>query len=119
MAPMKRAEEVNDKLKTTEENYQKVKSLSVGDDAKEMLTASTALYEMALPMLKNEYSQLAALYDENAPADKITAMEKSLNDKYAAKFQALYDALHKAGMDYAAKHGMNVREVNPAPPPLK
>lgn len=116
MAPMKRVEEVNDKIKTTEENYQKVKSLSAGVDAKEMLSASNALYEMALPMLKSEYTQLGALYDENAPADKIAAMEKNINDKYAAKFLALYDAMHIAGMDYAAKHGMNVREVNPAPP---
>lgn len=116
MAPMKRTEEVNDKIKLTEENYQKVKSLSTSDDAKEMVTASNALYEMALPMLRNEYTQLAALYDENAPADKIAAMEKNINDKFAAKFKALYEALHKAGMDYAAKHGMNVREVNPTPP---
>jgi len=114
-APMKRAEMVSDKIKTTEENYQKVKSLSAGDDAKEMLAASNALYEMALPMLKNEYTQLVALYDQNAHAEKIADMEKNINDKYAAKFHTLYDALHKAGMDYAAKHGMNVREVNPAP----
>jgi len=119
MAPMKRTEEVNNKIKSTEENYQKVKSLSAGDDAKQMLAASNALYELALPMLKNEYTQLAMLYDENSPADKIAAMEKNINDKYAVKFQTLYDALHKTSMDYASKHGLNVREVNPAPPSRK
>lgn len=118
-APMKRAEVVSNKISQVEENYQKVKSLSAGADAKEMKAASMALYEMALPMLKNEYTQLASLYDVNAPAEKIEALEKSINEKYAAKFEAMYNTLHTAGMAYAAKNGLNVREVNPVPPSIK
>ena len=115
MAPMKRAEVVKDKLTIVEENFAKVKELSATDDNKEMLTASTELYEFVLPVYKNEYTQLAALYDENAPADKIDAAAKNITDKYAAKFEELYNAVIKTGTAYAEKHGIPVRQVNPSP----
>ena len=114
MAPMKRAEVVKDKLTIVEENFAKVKELSATDDNKEMLTASTELYEFVLPVYKNEYTQLAALYDENAPADKIDAAAKNITDKYAAKFEELYNAVIKTGTAYAEKHGIPVRQVNPS-----
>ena len=46
---------------------------------------------------------------------KIADMEKTIQNKYAATFDELYNALHTTAMAYAAKHGINVREVNPAP----
>jgi hypothetical protein len=113
--PMKRAELVKDKLKTVEANFEKVKSLSVTDDTKEMLAASTALYQYVLPVYKNEYSQLAALYDSGAEAGKIEAMEKSIIEKYEAKFSELYNAVWATGKAYATRHGIKVIDVNPSP----
>ena len=114
-APMKRAEVVKDKIQFAESSYQKVKGLGSDADATAMVKASLTLYEFVLPVYKNEYAQLAAAYDEGAAADKIAAMEKNISNKYAAKFDELYNALHTAGMAYAVKHGIKVREVNPAP----
>jgi hypothetical protein len=114
-APMKRAEVVQQKLETVERNFKKVKSLSVTDDAEDLLNASKALYEYVLPVYRNEYQQLASLYDSGASTEKITAMEKFINEKYEAKFLDLYNALWVAGKAYAAKHGIKVMDVNPSP----
>ncbi len=114
-APMKRAEVVKDKLTRVEEAFEKVKDLSSNDGNKEMLAASTALYEFVIPVYKNEYTALAALYDENAPAEKIAAAEKNITDKYAAKFEELYNNVVKTGTAYAEKNSSEVRTVNPSP----
>lgn len=114
-APMKRAEVVKTKLEFVEANFAKLKSLSVTDDTKEMLNAATVLYEYVLPVYKNEYNQLAALYDGGAAADKIEAMEKSINQKYEARFLELYNAVWAAGKVYATRHGIKVVDVNPSP----
>ncbi len=118
-APMKRAEVVQTKLESIETNYGKVKALSSNEETKEMLPASLALYEFVIPVYKNEYTQLAGLYDEGAPADKIAALEKTIREKYGARFEELYKTLGTAGKAYAAKHNIQVREVNPAPPTRK
>lgn len=112
---MKRAEVVKDKLTRVEENFTQVKGLSSNDDNKEMLAASIALYEFVLPVYKNEYTALAALYDANAPAAQIAAAEKNITDKYEAKFEELYNAVVKTGTAYAQKHGIPVQQVNPSP----
>lgn len=115
MAPVSRAEVVKEKLARAEENYQKVKDLGNNAEADEMLKASAALYEFVIPVYKNEYTQLAALYDANAPAEKIAAAEKNITDKYASKFEALYNNVVKTGIAYAEKNGIEVRQANPSP----
>lgn len=115
MEPVTRASVVKEKLARVEENYEKVKNLGSNDEAAEMLKASAALYEFVIPVYKNEYAQLAALYDENAPAEKIAAAEKNITDKYAAKFEELYNNVIKTGTAYAEKNGIEVRQVNPTP----
>jgi hypothetical protein len=115
MEKITRAEVVKEKLARVEENYAKVKLLGSNADANEMLKASTALYAFVIPVYKNEYTQLAALYDDNAPADKIAAASKNIADKYAAKFEELYNNVVKAGTAYAEKNDIEVRQVNPSP----
>ncbi len=115
MAPVSRAEVVKEKLARAEENYQKVKDLGSNAEADEMLKAAAALYEFVIPVYKNEYTQLAALYDASAPAEKIAATEKSITDKYAAAFEVLYNNVMKTGTAYAEKNGIEVRQVNPSP----
>jgi uncharacterized protein YcfL len=115
MAPVTRTETVKEKLVRVEENYEKVKALGSSDDSKEMINASLALYEFVLPVYKKEYVELAALYDGNAEAGKIEAATKNITDKYAAKFEELYNNVVKSGTSYAEKHGIEVRTVNPSP----
>jgi hypothetical protein len=114
-APMKRAEVIKTKLETVEANFEKVKAIGSNEETKEMLNASLALYEFVIPVYKNEYTQLAKLYDEGAPAEQIAALEKTIQEKYGARFEELYNAVGTTGKAYAAKHNIPVREVNPAP----
>jgi len=114
-APMKRSEVISEKLESLQTNYEKVKKLSSNDENKEMLNASLALYEFTLPVYKKEYTELAALYDGGAGADKIAAAEKSINEKYGVKFEELYNAVITTGTAYAEKHGIPVKQVNPSP----
>ena len=114
-APMKRAEVVQTKLETIEANFEKVKAISSNEETKPMLDAAIALYEFVIPVYKNEYAQLAKLYDDGAPAEQIAALEKTIQEKYGARFESLYDAVGTTGKAYAAKHNIPVREVNPAP----
>ena len=115
MAPVLRGQVVKEKVETVEANFTKLKNLSITDDTKEMLAAATALYEYVLTVYKNEYTQLAALYDNGAAPDKIAATEKLITEKYEAAFLELYNAAGKAGKAYAAKHGIKVVDVNPSP----
>ncbi len=114
-APMKRAEVLQAKLDAVESAYKKIKALKTNEEAKEMLNASRALFEFVLPVYRKEYKELADLYDNNAGADKISAMETSISEKYEARFLELYNALGTAGKAYAARHGIKVMEVNPSP----
>lgn len=114
-APMKRAEVLQTKLDAVEAAYKKIKALGNDEDAREMLNASWTLFEFVLPVYRKEYRELADMYDNNAGADKISAMEISISEKYEARFLELYNALGAAGKAYAAKHGIKVMEVNPSP----
>jgi hypothetical protein len=114
-APMKRTEVVTTKLETVEANFEKVKAIGSNEETKDMLTATIALYEFVIPVYQNEYAQLAKLYDEGAPAEQIAALEKTIQEKYGARFEELYNAVGATGKVYAAKHNIPVKEVNPAP----
>jgi hypothetical protein len=109
IAPMKRTEVIDEKIQFIEENKEKLKQLNETDDTRNMLQASTALYDYVLPVYKNEYRQLAALYDENAPREKIDLLAKSISDKHYPKFVKLFDKLTDAGKSFAAKHHINVQ----------
>lgn len=115
MAALTRAEVVTEKLKTARENYEKVKRLTSNEATDEMIKASTALYEFVIPIYQNEYTQLAILYDENAPAEKIQEAEKDITEKYAGRFESLYQHVIKTGTGYAARNGIEVRQVDPSP----
>lgn len=107
-APMKRKEVIDEKIQFIEANAEEVRQLKQTDDTKEMLQASIAVYNFALPVYKNEYMQLAKLYDDGASAEQIQALEKSIEEKYSSKFGALFDKLTTAGKQYAEKNNIKV-----------
>lgn len=114
-APMKPGEVLDARLQAIESSYAKVKSLKRSDDAQDMIDAAVRLYEFTLPVFRNEYRQLAGLYDVGAPAGAIHELELQIAVRYGATFQQLHRALIEAGKGYAARHGIRVREVNPSP----
>jgi len=107
--PMKRKEIIDSKIESLEPYLEKVKSLKQTDETKEMLQASINLYEFVLPVYKNEYQQLAKLYDDGAAKEQVDAYALSIEQKYFPKFAELYDKLEAAGKVYAAKNNINVR----------
>lgn len=107
-APMKRKEIIDNKIQFIESSLQKVKQLKQTEETKNMLQASLALYEYVLPVYKNEYVQLAKLYDDNEPKEQGQAFAQSISDKYFLKYTELYDNLIKEGKSYAQKNNINV-----------
>lgn len=106
--PMKRSEVVESKTAITEENFKKVKSLKVTDETKDMLEASINLYEYVIPVYKNEYSELAGLYDNNAPQEQIESLTMEIFDKYYEGFTDRYSKVISTGKVYAEKNSLKV-----------
>jgi hypothetical protein len=107
--PMKRKEVVDNQINFLDESFTKIKKLKETDDSRDMLKASVALYEYVIPVYKNEYTQLAKLYDENAPKEQIVLFSKNIHDKYAAGFEERINTLIGIAKPYASRHNINVK----------
>ncbi|GAB2807689.1 hypothetical protein [Ferruginibacter profundus] len=104
----KRTEELNAKIQYIEESYKKIKALEETEDAKDILQSSKALYNLVLPVYKNEYTQLATAYDNGAAKEQVIVQAKNIHEKYFAQYEVLYNKLIAAGKLYAAKHNIKV-----------
>ncbi|MFT3912294.1 MAG: hypothetical protein QM737_22900 [Ferruginibacter sp.] len=105
---MKRTEELDQKIKFLEEDLKKIRSLKQTAETKEMLQTSLELYELALPVYKNEYTQLAKSFDEGASKESIKLQAEAIHDKYAARYDAVYNKLISIGKVYAEKNAIKV-----------
>ena len=105
---MSRSEVIDAKIKFVQENYDKLKSFSQDGDAKEIIQKSMALHEFILPVYKNEYKQLAKLYDSNASKDEIEKYTASIHNQYYSRFESLYQDLIASGKVYAKAHNIEV-----------
>ena len=108
-APMKRKEVVDDKIAFVEESLAKVRKLRQTDDTKDIVQASIALHEYVLPVYRNEYQQLAKLYDGGAAKAEIDGLASAISTKYGPGVAVLFDRLTTAGKAYATKHDIKVR----------
>jgi hypothetical protein len=110
-APMKRKDVIDDKIAFVEQSLAKVRKLGqAGDakDAKDIVQASIALHEYVLPVYRNEYQQLAKLYDDGAAKAEIEGSASAIAAKYGPGFAALSERLTTAGKAYASKHDIKV-----------
>ncbi len=107
--PMKSKEMVEDRIKYIEESFGKLKKLKETAETKEMLQTAAAIYELALPVYKTEYTELARLFDEDASKEAIQTQARLIQDKYSAQYEALYNKLINIGKVYAEKHSINVK----------
>ena len=105
---MKRSEIMSAKIQIAEDNLKKVKLLKETGDTKDMLQTSIALYEYVLPVYKNEYQQLAKLYDDGASKEQIQLLVQTIYDKYYAGFEALFNKLIAVAKPYAEEHNIKV-----------
>lgn len=106
--PMHRKEVIETKIRFVEETLKKIHSLKEDESAKSIVQNSLALYEYVLPVYKNEYSDLADMYDENASKETIQKKIKEIEEKYAPHFEELYLKLISNGKLYATQHDIKV-----------
>ena len=108
-APMQRKEIIDDKITSLETQIAKIRKLKETEDSRDILRASIALHEYALPVYRNEYEQLAKLYDEGATQEQIESLAMAIETKYRPGFKTLFDRLMAAGKPYAARHNIKVQ----------
>ena len=115
-APMKRKEIIDSKIQFIAPNLEKIKHLKQTDDTRDMLQASLSLYEYVLPVYKNEYQQLAKLYDDGASKEQIQSFGQSIHDKYYSGFEELFNKLTAVAKPYAERHNIKVNwDINTSP----
>ena len=97
-----------DRIPDLSQNISEIKSLKKTDDTKELLEASTAYFEQADKIFKNDYPKIAKMIDENKPQLEIqTAINKIFADNDSKMFE-YENRLHKAAATYAKKHNLPV-----------
>lgn len=100
---------VTNKILYLEQSLDKVKKLSAsGKEEKEIKEYSISLYELVLPVYKNEYKAYAKLCDAKADQDQKNAIIQQIDEKYRNQFEQKYDALLQKGKIYAAEHNIQV-----------
>lgn len=100
---------ISNKILYLEQSLDKVKKLSAsGDQQKEIKDLSTHLYEMVIPVYKNEYMAYAKLCDAQASQTAKDSVVKDIDVKYRVNFEKSYDALMEKGKAYAAENNIQV-----------
>jgi len=96
--PMKRSEVINMKIQQIESNFEKLQELKETEETKDMITSSLGLYKYVLPVYKNEYVQLAELFDRSASEDQIQSLSNTIHNKYHEHFSELTNKLMSAAI---------------------
>ncbi|MBC7936468.1 MAG: hypothetical protein H7Y86_14055 [Rhizobacter sp.] len=105
---MTRQEIIENKISFSEKVLDDLKSMSRTSDANDIVTTSIAMHEFVIGVYETDYMELAKLYDEGAPKEKIAAFDQALKDKHASMFELHYDNLIRGGKLYASKHTIAV-----------
>ena len=100
---------ISNKILYLDQSLEKVKKLSVsGDEEKEIKSLSVALYELVIPVYKNEYLAYAKLCDARGSQSAKDVLISDIDQKYGMRFEQNYNSLMEKGKAYAQKHGIQV-----------
>jgi len=100
---------LNNKILYLEQSLEKVKRLSTsGDEEKEIKALSQQLYELVIPVYKNEYLAYAKLCDSKGSQSAKDEIINSIDQKYGARFEQNFNALMEKGKAYAQKNNIQV-----------
>ncbi|TDO20936.1 hypothetical protein [Pedobacter duraquae] len=100
---------VNNNVLYMEKTLKDIKALTAnGDDRKAIKQQSIALYELVIPVYKNEYTAYAKLCDAKAPEAQKQDVIRSIEQKYSANFVQQYEALLSIGKAFAKENHINV-----------
>jgi hypothetical protein len=106
--PMTRKEIIENQIQSVESNLDKVKALPDSEETRDMVQTSIKLHAYVLPVYKNEYLQLAKLYDDGASPQERAVKAQEIDSKYLAGYQSLFNHLVELGKAYAEKHHIKV-----------
>ena len=100
---------VQSKILYMEKVLNDINALSANDDSRKVIKEQAiALYEFVIPVYKNEYTAYAKLCDAKAPQAEKDEIIASIEQKYSARFEALYTALLTNGKAFAEANQLNV-----------
>ncbi|MFC3559766.1 hypothetical protein [Pedobacter jamesrossensis] len=103
------AANIKNKILYLEQSLDKVKKLSAsGAEEEEIKKLSTQLYELVIPVYKNEYLAYAKLCDSKGSDDEKDAMIKNIDQKYGERFEQNFNALMDKGKVYAKENNIQV-----------
>lgn len=104
---------IKNKALYLEQALEKVKKLSAsGAEEEEIKKQSIQLYELVIPVYKNEYLAYAEICDKKgSQADKDAIIQK-IEQQYGARFNKNYDTLLELGKKYAAENNIQVNWGN-------
>ncbi|WP_118951611.1 hypothetical protein [Taibaiella helva] len=105
---MTRKEMVEMSITQMEQNLEKIKKLPDDNEAREMVQTSLRLYDIVLPAYKNEYREMAKLFDAGAPKEQIEALAQRIDEKYYKDYEQVFTKLTELGKVYAGKHDIKV-----------
>lgn len=113
---MTRKETMDLKIHFIEDNLKKLNNLVETGETKEMIQTSVSLHEYVLAIYKNEYRELAKMYDEGAPQEQVKLKAQAIHDRYNTRFEELFGKLTTLGKEYAKKHNIAVKwGINTSP----
>ena len=100
---------ITNKILYLEQSLEKVKKLSAsGTEEEEIKNLSMQLYELVIPVYKNEYLVYAKLCDDKRNQDDKDALVKKIDEQYGLRFEQNYNALMEKGKTYASEHNIQV-----------
>lgn len=96
------------KIFTLDADIEKVKSLKVTEDTKEMISASLDVLNFVKSKYETDYIEIAKLLDQKAEKTVINTAIRKFEEENLEKFIAKIDALHKLAIPYAKANGIEV-----------
>ncbi|MGA9647930.1 hypothetical protein [Pedobacter sp.] len=103
------ATNLTNKVLYLEQSLEKVKKLSAsGADEEEIKKCSIQLYELVIPVYKNEYLAYAKICDKKGSQEDKDALIQKIDQQYRSRFEQTCDSLMNKGKAYAAKHNIQV-----------
>lgn len=95
-------------IERVEENYKKIKNLTVTDDSKAMIEGSISLHEFVLDKFKTDYLAIAQMKDENKRAEEIEKAIADFDQKYTPVYQEKYKTFLDIALAFAKRNDIPV-----------
>lgn len=100
---------ITNKILFIEKSIKDIKSLSESGIRKDIRQQSLELFELVLPVYKNEYMAYAKLCDTKGPQEQKDLIIRKIDEKYNEAFEKKYIRLLEKGKTFAKDNNLNVK----------